>query len=145
MTEPLSPDHVFDFLAGLTLELEDPVMEELIKKAAEQARLLAITRPQVVKVVCKEAKKIGIDHERITSAKEEPEYGMVIKKPKYRIFFIDVLMVKPSKDGMIQSRSGFSGVIPSNDLNDQDPRECQDAQPESIRKTLAFSEAVLSE
>ncbi|GKC49130.1 hypothetical protein Tco_1071875, partial [Tanacetum coccineum] len=34
------------------------------------ARLLAITRPGVVKVVRKEAEKIGIDPERITSAKE---------------------------------------------------------------------------
>nr|GEU88319.1 hypothetical protein [Tanacetum cinerariifolium] len=44
--------------------------EELIKKSADQARLLAITRPEVVKVVREEAEKIGIDLERITSVKK---------------------------------------------------------------------------
>nr|GEU31873.1 hypothetical protein [Tanacetum cinerariifolium] len=44
--------------------------EELIKKAAEQARLLAITKPEVVKVFWEKAKKIRIDPKRITSAKE---------------------------------------------------------------------------
>ncbi|GKE95498.1 hypothetical protein Tco_1580353 [Tanacetum coccineum] len=48
--------------------------EELIKKAAEQARLLAITKPEVVKVVRGEAEKIGIDPERITSAKEGEKF-----------------------------------------------------------------------
>ncbi|GJU19167.1 hypothetical protein Tco_1152509 [Tanacetum coccineum] len=44
--------------------------EELIKKAAERSRLLAITKPEVVKVVREEAEKIGIDLERIRSVKE---------------------------------------------------------------------------
>ncbi|GJZ99569.1 hypothetical protein Tco_0672120 [Tanacetum coccineum] len=48
--------------------------EELIKKAAEQARLLAITKPEVVKVVRVEAEKIRIDPERITSAKEGEKF-----------------------------------------------------------------------
>ncbi|GKD90948.1 hypothetical protein Tco_1366455 [Tanacetum coccineum] len=48
--------------------------EELIKKAAEQARLLAITKPEVVKVVGEEAEKIGINPERITSAKEGEKF-----------------------------------------------------------------------
>nr|GEX41653.1 hypothetical protein [Tanacetum cinerariifolium] len=47
---------------------------ELIKKVAEQARLLAITKLKVVKVVCEEAEKIGIDPERITSAKEGAKF-----------------------------------------------------------------------
>ncbi|GKD75268.1 hypothetical protein Tco_1333550, partial [Tanacetum coccineum] len=47
----------------------DELDRELIKKAADQARLLAITKPEVVKVVRKEAEKFGIDPERITSAK----------------------------------------------------------------------------
>ncbi|GKE25811.1 hypothetical protein Tco_1441195, partial [Tanacetum coccineum] len=47
----------------------DELDRELIKKAADQARLLAITKPEVVKVVRKEAGKFGIDPERITSAK----------------------------------------------------------------------------
>nr|GEU41270.1 retrovirus-related Pol polyprotein from transposon TNT 1-94 [Tanacetum cinerariifolium] len=45
--------------------------KELIKKATEQAILLAITKRKVVKVVREEAKKIGIDLERITSTKED--------------------------------------------------------------------------
>nr|GEU85338.1 hypothetical protein [Tanacetum cinerariifolium] len=44
--------------------------EDLIKKVVEQVRLLAITKPKVVKVVRKEAKMIEINPERITSAKE---------------------------------------------------------------------------
>ncbi|GJY16217.1 hypothetical protein Tco_0386639 [Tanacetum coccineum] len=48
--------------------------DELIKKAAEQARLLAITKPEVVKVVREEAVKIGIDPKRITSAKEGEKF-----------------------------------------------------------------------
>ncbi|GJR82377.1 hypothetical protein Tco_0153162 [Tanacetum coccineum] len=48
--------------------------EELIKKAAEQARLLVITKPEVVKVVRKEAENIGIDPERIKSAKEGEKF-----------------------------------------------------------------------
>ncbi|GJR36614.1 hypothetical protein Tco_1212298 [Tanacetum coccineum] len=48
--------------------------KELIKKVVEQARLLAITKPQVVKVVHEEAKKIKIDPERITSAKEGEKF-----------------------------------------------------------------------
>nr|GEW79342.1 hypothetical protein [Tanacetum cinerariifolium] len=50
--------------------IETSTPKELIKKAVEQARLLAITKPKVVKVVRKEAKKIRIDPERITNAKE---------------------------------------------------------------------------
>ncbi|GJW27776.1 hypothetical protein Tco_0044651, partial [Tanacetum coccineum] len=53
---------------------EDPNEPELIKKAAKQARLLAITKPGVVKVVRKEAEKIGINTERITSAKEGEKF-----------------------------------------------------------------------
>ncbi|GJT03007.1 hypothetical protein Tco_0824176 [Tanacetum coccineum] len=48
--------------------------EELIKKATEQARLLAITKPEVVKLVCEKAEKIGIDPERIKSAKEGEKF-----------------------------------------------------------------------
>ncbi|GJR83073.1 hypothetical protein Tco_0153858 [Tanacetum coccineum] len=48
--------------------------EELIKKDAEQARLLAITKPEVVKVVREEAEKIRIGPERITSAKEGEKF-----------------------------------------------------------------------
>ncbi|GJV59730.1 hypothetical protein Tco_1465830 [Tanacetum coccineum] len=48
--------------------------EELIKKDAKQARLLAITKPEVVKVVREEAEKIGIDLERITSVKEGEKF-----------------------------------------------------------------------
>ncbi|GKA54439.1 hypothetical protein Tco_0753388 [Tanacetum coccineum] len=48
--------------------------DELIKKVAEQARLLAITKPEVVKVVREEAINIGIDPKRITSAKEGEKF-----------------------------------------------------------------------
>ncbi|GJU91791.1 hypothetical protein Tco_1304214 [Tanacetum coccineum] len=48
--------------------------DELIKKAAEQERLLAITKLEVVKVVRKEAEKIRIDSERITSANQGEKF-----------------------------------------------------------------------
>nr|GFD10726.1 hypothetical protein [Tanacetum cinerariifolium] len=47
---------------------------EVTKKAVEQARLLAITKPEVVKVVREEAEKIGIDLERISNAKEGEKF-----------------------------------------------------------------------
>nr|GEU77987.1 hypothetical protein [Tanacetum cinerariifolium] len=53
-------------------------LEELIKKDAKPARLLAITKPEMVKVVRKEAKKIRNDPERITSAKR---YERIKKLP----------------------------------------------------------------
>ncbi|GKD91231.1 hypothetical protein Tco_1366738 [Tanacetum coccineum] len=43
--------------------------EELIKKAEEEARLLAISKPKVIKVVQEEAEKIGLDLRKIASAK----------------------------------------------------------------------------
>ncbi|GKB99213.1 putative reverse transcriptase domain-containing protein [Tanacetum coccineum] len=35
--------------------------EEKMKKVAEEAKLLAMSRPELIKVVCEEAKKLGID------------------------------------------------------------------------------------
>ncbi|GKD53390.1 hypothetical protein Tco_1286777, partial [Tanacetum coccineum] len=43
--------------------------EEKLRKAAEEERLLAISKPEVIKVVQEEAKKIGLDPKKITSAK----------------------------------------------------------------------------
>ncbi|GKE27092.1 hypothetical protein Tco_1442476 [Tanacetum coccineum] len=47
--------------------------EEKLRKAAEEARLLAISKPEVIKVVQKEAKKIGLDPKKIASTKAVPE------------------------------------------------------------------------
>ncbi|GKE77358.1 hypothetical protein Tco_1543478 [Tanacetum coccineum] len=44
-------------------------MEELIKKAEEEARLFAISKPEVIKVVQEEAEKIRLDPKKIASAK----------------------------------------------------------------------------
>ncbi|GJX64080.1 hypothetical protein Tco_0298423 [Tanacetum coccineum] len=52
--------------------------EEKIKKATEEAKLLAMSRPKVIKVVQEEAKKIGLDPRKIASAK----VGMKFKKTK---------------------------------------------------------------
>ncbi|GKA35686.1 hypothetical protein Tco_0722177 [Tanacetum coccineum] len=43
--------------------------EELIKKAEEEAKILAISKPEVIKVVQEEAEKIGLDLKKIASAK----------------------------------------------------------------------------
>ncbi|GJT99238.1 hypothetical protein Tco_1094756 [Tanacetum coccineum] len=42
-----------------------------MKKAAEETKLLAMSRPEVIKVVQEEAEKIGLDPRKIASAKEE--------------------------------------------------------------------------
>nr|GEX22210.1 hypothetical protein [Tanacetum cinerariifolium] len=43
--------------------------EEKLRKADEEARLLAISKPELIKVVQEEAKKIGLDPKKIASAK----------------------------------------------------------------------------
>ncbi|GJW29525.1 hypothetical protein Tco_0046400 [Tanacetum coccineum] len=43
--------------------------EEKLRKAAEEARLLAISKPEVIKVVQEEAEKIGLDPKKVASAK----------------------------------------------------------------------------
>ncbi|GKC36455.1 retrovirus-related pol polyprotein from transposon TNT 1-94 [Tanacetum coccineum] len=43
--------------------------EEKLKKAVEEARILAISKPGVIKVVQEEAKKIGLDPKKIASVK----------------------------------------------------------------------------
>ncbi|GJV48233.1 hypothetical protein Tco_1438445 [Tanacetum coccineum] len=43
--------------------------EEKLRKAAEEARLIAISKPEVIKVVQEEAEKIRLDPKKITSAK----------------------------------------------------------------------------
>ncbi|GJU46785.1 hypothetical protein Tco_1204051 [Tanacetum coccineum] len=50
---------------------DEPVRdkEEQIKKAEEEARLLAMTKPEVIKVVQEEAEKIGLDPKAIKGAK----------------------------------------------------------------------------
>ncbi|GJZ61462.1 hypothetical protein Tco_0617599 [Tanacetum coccineum] len=53
------------------LNPDEPVRdkEEQIKKAEEEARLLAMTKPEVIKVVQEEAEKIGLDPKAIKGAK----------------------------------------------------------------------------
>ncbi|GKE01004.1 hypothetical protein Tco_1388987, partial [Tanacetum coccineum] len=48
--------------------------EEKLRKAAEEERLLAISKPEVIKVVQEEAKKIGLDPKKITSAKASEKF-----------------------------------------------------------------------
>ncbi|GKE29007.1 hypothetical protein Tco_1444391, partial [Tanacetum coccineum] len=57
---------------------DEPVRdkEEQIKKAEEEARLLAMTKPEVIKVVQEEAEKIGLDPKAIKRAKA----GKMFKK-----------------------------------------------------------------
>ncbi|GKA41805.1 hypothetical protein Tco_0734465 [Tanacetum coccineum] len=55
---------------------DEPDKEEQIKKAEEEARLLAMTKPEVIKVVQEEAEKIGLDPKAIKGAKS----GEIFKK-----------------------------------------------------------------
>ncbi|GJY20533.1 hypothetical protein Tco_0393099 [Tanacetum coccineum] len=56
-----------------------PNPDEPIRKAEEEARLLAITKPEVIKVVQEEAEKIGLDPKAIKRAKA----GEMFKKSQY--------------------------------------------------------------
>ncbi|GJT02299.1 hypothetical protein Tco_0823468 [Tanacetum coccineum] len=47
--------------------------EEKMKKAAEEAKLFAMSRPEVIKVVQEEAEKIGLDPRKIVVLKIKPE------------------------------------------------------------------------
>ncbi|GKA74301.1 hypothetical protein Tco_0780603 [Tanacetum coccineum] len=49
----------------------DPDEKEKLKKAAEEVRLFAISKPKVIKVVQEETKKIGLDPKKIASSKAE--------------------------------------------------------------------------
>nr|GEY62777.1 hypothetical protein [Tanacetum cinerariifolium] len=83
--------------------------EEVIKKKDEEARLLAMTKSELIKVVRKEAKKAKIDPKTVLSAKDEPEIkvpglecnrtlpknisfvnNMVTEEFEYGMFFIKV-------------------------------------------------------
>nr|GEX22218.1 hypothetical protein [Tanacetum cinerariifolium] len=48
--------------------------EEKIKKAAEEARILAISKPEVIKVVQEEAKKLGINPKEEISTKDGEQF-----------------------------------------------------------------------
>ncbi|GJZ19000.1 hypothetical protein Tco_0555590 [Tanacetum coccineum] len=60
-------EEVYHLIAKQLQEQMDK--EELIKKDEEEARLLAISKPEVIKVVQEEAEKIGPDPRKIASAK----------------------------------------------------------------------------
>ncbi|GKC05823.1 hypothetical protein Tco_0997433 [Tanacetum coccineum] len=64
------------------------------QKAVEEARarLLAISKPKLIKVVQEEAENIGLDLNKIASAKAGVPFAnnMVIEEPEYGIFFTDV-------------------------------------------------------
>ncbi|GJU09745.1 hypothetical protein Tco_1132141 [Tanacetum coccineum] len=74
-TDPDKPVRVEFMINGKTIYLTEQEIqeywdkEEKIKKAAEEAKLLAMSRPEVIKVVQEEAEKIGLDPRKIASAK----------------------------------------------------------------------------
>ncbi|GKC13369.1 hypothetical protein Tco_1010151 [Tanacetum coccineum] len=117
-----------------------------IRKAAKEAKLLEMSKPELIKVVQEEATKAGFDLKILASAKGKcnmilPEgvpfvNNMVIKEPEHGMFFIDVF-----SDEAFQRMSDINKV----GVEALSVSCLQDAQPESTRKTLAFSEAVLSE
>ncbi|GJX21780.1 hypothetical protein Tco_0226225 [Tanacetum coccineum] len=58
--------------------------EELIKKAEEKVRLLAISKPKVIKVVQEEAKNIGLDPRKIASGKAKK--ALKLRKHKFESY-----------------------------------------------------------
>ncbi|GJX57898.1 hypothetical protein Tco_0289288 [Tanacetum coccineum] len=54
-----------------TIIRPDPDEPEKMKKSAEEAKLLAMSRPEVIKVVQEKAEKIGLDLRKIASAKAD--------------------------------------------------------------------------
>ncbi|GKC13589.1 hypothetical protein Tco_1010371 [Tanacetum coccineum] len=75
--DPDEPVRVEFMINGKTIYLTEQEIqeywdkEEKMKKAAEEAKLIAMSRPEVIKVVQEEAKKIGLDLRKIASAKAE--------------------------------------------------------------------------
>ncbi|GKD57266.1 hypothetical protein Tco_1290653 [Tanacetum coccineum] len=160
---------------------DEPVRK--IRKAAEEAKLLEMSKPELIKVVQEEATKAGFNPKILAKCNMILPEGvpfvnnMVIKEPEYGMFFIDVFgdeafqrMSDINKVGVealkaevkegevrlcgIQAELStllyfeLSCVIDNRalSLSEQSLSELPSrAQPESIRKTLAFSEAVLSE
>ncbi|GKD04725.1 hypothetical protein Tco_1179699 [Tanacetum coccineum] len=59
--------------------------EEKIRKAKEEARLLAMTTPEVIKVVQEEAEKIGLDPKTIKSAKAGEKF-MKAQDAEHQVF-----------------------------------------------------------
>ncbi|GKA96765.1 hypothetical protein Tco_0818860 [Tanacetum coccineum] len=68
--------------------------EDQIKKAAEEAKMFAMTKTEVIKVVHEEAEKIGLDPKIIVSAKEGP----IIQKKKNTI--VKDLMISLGKSSI---------------------------------------------
>nr|GEX16381.1 hypothetical protein [Tanacetum cinerariifolium] len=70
--------------------------EEKMKKVVKETKLLAMSRPEVIKVIHEEAKKLKIDPKRQFPLRQEPPEGvsfvnnMVIEEPEYAIFSTDV-------------------------------------------------------
>ncbi|GJX13366.1 hypothetical protein Tco_0982746 [Tanacetum coccineum] len=165
-----------------------PSLKDQIKKAAKEAKMFAMTKTEVIKVVRKEAEKIGLDPKIIVSAKEgrkrkhmelEPKIrvpglecnqsltegvlfvnNMVIIEPEYEMFFTDVFVM----DSMIKTLENVRFYLKLKKLIAEHPDQeklqskkvklksvshsvsfLQDAQSESTRKTLAFSEVILNE
>ncbi|GJS53352.1 hypothetical protein Tco_0626714 [Tanacetum coccineum] len=61
---------------------DEPDKEEKMKKVAEEAKLIAMSRPEVIKVVQEEAEKIRLDLRRIASAKAAEEYMWMTNRIK---------------------------------------------------------------
>ncbi|GJY87630.1 hypothetical protein Tco_0502258 [Tanacetum coccineum] len=73
--DPDEPVRVEFMINGKTVYLTEQEIqeywdkEEKMKKAVEEAKLLAMSRPEVIKLVQEEAEKIGLDPKKIASAK----------------------------------------------------------------------------
>ncbi|GJU51714.1 hypothetical protein Tco_1221269 [Tanacetum coccineum] len=82
--------------------------EEKLKKAAEEARILVISKHEVIKVVQEEAKKIGLDPKKIASAKvgekfkkaQDAEHQVLKRENSQKVKILTKLNKKRAKQYM---------------------------------------------
>ncbi|GJX30780.1 hypothetical protein Tco_0240635 [Tanacetum coccineum] len=136
---------------------EEPTRAEHIKKAAEEAKIFEMTRNEVIKVVQEKAEKIGLDHKKIISAKagekfkkaQDAEHKVLKRQHTKKSALPTPILEQASSQSLGRKRKHLElepEIKVPRSLSEQSLNELpQDAQHESIRKTLAVNEAVLSE
>ncbi|GKA44745.1 hypothetical protein Tco_0737541 [Tanacetum coccineum] len=104
------PSHTEGETGDVTMSTDK---EEKIKKDVEEAKLLAMSRPEVIKVVQEEAEKIGLDPRKIASAKAAEEYMWTM---------INIIKPEPITDVRIHpnTKSIVASVFRNNDKRNFD-------------------------
>ncbi|GJW61158.1 hypothetical protein Tco_0110493, partial [Tanacetum coccineum] len=89
--------------------------EEKLRKAAEEARLLAISKPEVIKVVQEKAEKIRLDPKKVASAKagekfkkaQDAEHQVLKREHTQKVKRLTELNKKKAKQHMNNDKRNF--------------------------------------